>query len=213
MKKIMLALIVLVSLTKVASAQKGSILLYGNVGFGSATDSFGFKSSSYTINPGVGLQLSDNWTVGLNFAFGGSSEDATGAPNPTTPNVNNTTTTFFNIGPFLRYTYAINTIFSIYGQANISYLSGTKDIPAVPSGSYTGFGTELFPAIGVNLKHGFALNLSFGGLAYQTKTYKGGTYNSSTDIAPTSSTSQFAITLGQGATFGISKNFGGTAKK
>ena len=111
MKKIMLALILLVSLTKVASAQKGSILLYGNIGFGSSTDSFGFKSSSYTVNPGIGYQVNDKWTVGLNLEFSGTSEDKSTPINPSTPSGNNSTTSAFNIGPFLRYTCAINNTF------------------------------------------------------------------------------------------------------
>jgi hypothetical protein len=208
MKKIMLALIVLVSLTEVATAQKGSILLYGNIGFTAASDSFSAKSSAYTINPGIGLQLNDRWTAGLNIAFGGTRQDATTIG---IPSGNYNTTSFFNIGPFLRYAYPISNVFSIYGQAELNYLSG-KSTPYLTDGStYTGFGANLFPAIGINIKNGYAINLSFGGIAYQTKTYKGNDYSNNPNMA--NATSQFAITLGQGATFGISKNFGGTTKK
>ena len=209
MKKIMLALIMLVSLTKVATAQKGSILLYGSVGFSSASDSFNAKSNAYIINPGIGLQLNDHWTAGLNLAFGGTSQATTsnGIPNGDGHN----TTSFFNIGPFLRYAYSINNTFSIYGQAEINYLSGNTSPYLTDEISYTGFGANLFPALGINIKNGYAINLSFGGISYQTKSYKGEPISNNPYLS--GSSSQFAVTLGQGATFGISKNFGGTKSK
>ncbi len=208
MKKIILAVVVLVSLTKVASAQKGSILLYGNVGFSAASDSFNAKSNAYTFNPGIGIQLSDNWTAGLNIAFGGTRQDATTTGVPTG---NYNTTSFFNIGPFLRYAWSISPVFSVYGQAEINYLSGNSTPYLTDETKYTGFGANLFPAIGINIKNGYAINLSFGGLSYQGKSYKGESISNNPYLS--GSTSQFAVTLGQGATFGISKNFGGSKKK
>ena len=203
----MLALLVLISLTKVTNAQKGSILLYGNVGFGATTDSFDTKSNAYNFNPGIGLQLSNNWTAGINIAIGGSRyEQAEG----NVPTGNYSTTSTFNIGPFIRYAYPISNVFSVYGQFELNYLSGNSTPYLIDEGSYSGFGTDFFPAIGMNIKNGWAINLSFGGISYQTKTYKGDAYNSS---AANNSTSQFGITFGQGATFGISKNFGGSTKK
>ncbi len=212
MKKIFLITLVITSLTKVSIAQKGSLFVYGNVNFSSSTDSIAFKSNSYSINPGIGYQLGDNWTVGLNFAFGGTrTETSSTLSGPPIPSGNYSTSSFFNVGPFFRYSYSINSIFSLYGQADFNYLSGSKSPYATDGGSYTGFGTDLFPAIGVNIKNGFAINLSFGGISYQTKTYSGQGYNSVQGNL--SSASQFAITFGQGATFGISKNFGGKKLK
>jgi hypothetical protein len=208
MKKIMLVLIVLVCLAKVSNAQKGSFLLYGNVGFTAASDSFAAKSNAYTFNPGIGLQLNDNWTVGLNIAIGGSRKDATTIG---IPSGDYNTTSSFNIGPFLRYAYPISNIFSIYGQAEVNYLSGKQTPYLTNSSSYSGFGADFFPALGVNIKNGFALNLSFGGISFQTKTYKGEDYTSTPSM--NNSTNVFAVTFGQGATFGISKNFGGSKTK
>jgi hypothetical protein len=206
MKKVMLVLLVFVSLTKVSNAQKGSILLYGNVGFSAATDSFGTSSNAYNFNPGIGLQLNDKWTAGLNIGIGGSRSEVTTASVPTG---NYNTTSTFNIGPFIRYAYPISNLFSVYGQFELNYLSGKSTPYLLDEGSYSGFGTDFFPAIGMNIKNGWAINLSFGGISYQTKTYKGDVYNSNTGTAPNNSTSQFGITFGQGATFCISKNFGG----
>jgi hypothetical protein len=207
MKKVMLVLIVLVCLAKVSNAQKGSYLLYGNVGFSASSDSLTTKSDSYNFNPGIGYQYNDNWTLGLNIAIGGSRQEVV-VGNVPTGNYN--TSSSFNIGPFLRYAYPISNIFSIYGQLDLSYLSGKETPYALDEGSYSGFGADFFPALGVNIKNGFALNLSFGGISYQTKSYKGDFY-SNTGIS--NSASQFAVSFGQGATFGISKNFGGSKTK
>jgi hypothetical protein len=206
MKKLVFALLVLISITKVANAQKGSTLLYGNLGFisnrtTSAGDTAYEKSYTYYFNPGYGYQFNDRWTVGLNIGVGGTKQEL--PPTGGTGNSGNyNTTTFFNIGPFLRYSYPLSNIFSIYGQAEVNYLSGKNSPFELVSTSYTGFGANLFPAIGANLKNGFALNFSFGGIVYQETTNKGAL----------NSASQFAVTFGQGATFGISKNFGGKKK-
>jgi len=210
MKKAVLILFVLMSLAKISEAQKGSWLLYGNAGFGSSSDSFDFKSNAYTISPGIGYQFKDRWTAGLNFSFGGTRNEIPASPE--VPSGNYDETSFFNVGPFLRYSYPISDIFSIYGQAEVSYLSGNITPYGLDGGSYTGFGADFFPAIGVNIKNGFALNLSFGGISYQTKSYKGQYYSNQIPSAANSA-SQFAITFGQGATFGISKNFGGEKHK
>jgi hypothetical protein len=216
MKKAMLALLILISITEITNAQKGSYLLYGNVGFTSATDFYGETSNSYIINPGIGYQMNDNWTLGLNVGLGGNRQEV---PQGTSnvPSGNYTVNTSFNIGPFIRRTYSISNIFSVYGQLEFNYLSGTytpnnAPVNGIVGGSYNGFGTDIFPALGINIKNGWALNLDFGGLSYQTKTYKGAYYTLA-PVSVTNSANQFAVTFGQSAVIGISKNFGGSKKK
>lgn len=63
---------------------------------------------------------------------------------------------------------------------------------------YTGFGGTLFPAIGVNLKKGFALNFTFGGLSFVSSKTKG----------ESGRATDFTLGFGSGAGLGISKNFG-----
>jgi hypothetical protein len=204
MKKLMLAVLVLISLTEAANAQKGSYLLYGNVGFTSSTDYYGGTSNTYVINPGIGYQFSNNWTLGLNIAVGGTRQQ-TEIANVSIDGYSNTN--YFNVGPFLRRAYSISNIFSVYGQLEVNYLSGTTNPYLLSSGSYSGFGTDLFPAIGINIKNGWALNLAFGGISYQTKSYKGDYYANNQTVT-NSPTNQFAVTFGQSAIIGISKNFG-----
>ena len=75
---------------------------------------------------------------------------------------------------------------------NTNFLSGKT--AGVKS---NGFETTIFPAIGVNLKNGFALNFNFGSLGFMTGKVKGEKKSSS-----------FGLNFGSGAGFGISKNFG-----
>lgn len=168
-----------------ANAQKNSLLVYGNLDYeyhqktpvsGAATESNMFKFS-----PGLGYQFTDHWTAGLNLSTSSEKYDS-----------DDDKITTFAVGPFVRYAQPLSDIFAVYGQLNVNSLSvknaGIKS---------NGVSAELFPAIGVNLKNGFALNFSFGSLAYKQTQVKGdGEMNQS-----------FGLSFGSGVSFGISKNF------
>src|ERR1700739_1504740 len=188
MKRIFFIVLTLLC-TSAAFAQQGSWLLYGNLGYTAVSDSFNFTSSSWFINPGIGYGLSDKITIGASFAFGGTSSSA--AINATTPSSNNNTTSSFAAGPFIRYTCPISEIFFAYVQADGDYQSGKTSPYALQTGTYSGFGADLLPAIGMNIRNGFALNFSFGGLSYQTRKYTGNVYDAPGNIAPTANGSQF----------------------
>jgi hypothetical protein len=194
MKKVFLAILVLSSLAKTTNAQKGSILLYGNLGITSTKDEAGDKTSNFAIMPGVGYQFNDKWTAGLNIGVGSTS---------TTPNGgSSTTTTSFNVGPFLRYTKPLSNIFSVYGQLDLGFTS--TSFPS-PEPSASGFAASVWPAISINVNNGLALNFAFGAISYSS---------TSTTVSGTSfSSNSFGISFGSGASFGVSKNFGGSSKK
>lgn len=164
-----------------AEAQKNTLLVYGNLDALSAKSATGVKSSTFSISPGVGYQLDDHWTAGVNLA---SHNTKSGSPE--------VKTTSFGAGPFIRYAYALSDIFAVYGQFNANVLAGKT--AGVKSNGFQG---NLFPAIGVNLKNGFALNFNFGSLAFGSNKVKGA------DAA-----THFGLSFGSGAGFGISKNFG-----
>ncbi|SEI98969.1 Outer membrane protein beta-barrel domain-containing protein [Dyadobacter koreensis] len=162
-------------------AQRNSILVYGNLGINSSKTASDIKTSSFSFSPGVGYQWDDHWTGGVNFQ---TTSGKTGSPE--------IKTTSFGAGPFVRYAYPLSDIFAVYGQLNTSFLSGkTSGV------KMAGFESTLFPAIGVNLKNGFALNFNFGSLGFATGKVKGEKNSSS-----------FGLNFGSGAGFGISKNFG-----
>jgi len=164
-----------------AHAQSNSILVYGNLGINSSKSASDIKTSSFSFSPGVGYQWDDHWTGGVNLQ---TTSGKTGYPE--------IKTTSFGAGPFVRYAYPLSDIFAVYGQLNANFLSGkTAGV------KMAGFESTLFPAIGVNLKNGFALNFNFGSLGFATEKVKGEKKSSS-----------FGLNFGSGAGFGISKNFG-----
>jgi len=180
MKKLILGLLLTCSGLS-AHAQRNSILVYGNLGINSSKSPADVKTNSFSFSPAVGYQWNDHWTGGVNLQ---TSSHKTGSPQ--------IKSTSFGAGPFIRYAYPLSDIFAVYGQLNTNFLSGKT------SGVKTaGFESTLFPAIGVNLKNGFALNFNFGSLGFGTSKIKGQEKSSS-----------FGLNFGSGAGFGISKNFG-----
>jgi hypothetical protein len=183
MKKIIFAAIIIVTASISAKAQTGSILVYGNVGI--STNNNGGngnpKTTVTSLNPAVGYQFNNNWTAGLSLGYSNANSDYTSQQ--------------FSVSPFIRYAKTISPIFSIYGQFQAGYVHSVYDPGSIKA---NGFNAQLFPAVFINVKNGFGLNFSFGGLTYNSIKPSGGSANNS-----------LAFTFGSGASFGISKNFGG----
>ena len=184
MKKTLTAMLLGIVFT--ASAQKNSLLVYGNLDVLSNKDAAGMKSKTFSLSPGVGYQFTDHWTSGINLALGSSKY---GSPQMKT--------SLFGAGPFIRYAYPLSDIFTVYGQLNTNVISEKNN--GVKS---NGFQASLFPAIGVNLKNGFALNFNFGNLGFGSNKVKGA-----------EAATNFGLSFGSGAGFGISKNFGLKSQK
>lgn len=165
-----------------AQSQSNSILVYGNLGINSSKSSAGVKTNSFSFSPAVGYQWNDHWTGGVNFS---TTSGKAGYPEIKSSS--------FGAGPFIRYAYPLSDIFAVYGQFNANYQS--SKVGGVKGNGFEGM---LFPAIGVNLKNGFALNFNFGSLGFGTNKIKGASKSSSS----------FGLNFGSGAGFGISKNFG-----
>lgn len=165
-------------------AQSGTVLVYGNLDLQTSKDAAKVKTNQFSFTPGVGYQWNDNWTGGINLNLS-SGKVSSGS--------DELKASGFGAGPFVRYAYPLSSIFAVYGQLNTNMLSAKID--GVKS---NGFEAVLFPAIGVNLKNGFALNFNFGNLSFVRSKVKG----------DSGSTNDFALNFGSGAGFGISKNFG-----
>ena len=181
MRKVLLILF-LTAINIPTVAQKGSTLLYGNLYYQYFENSpYGLGvGSNLSINPGVGYAFSNRWTAGLNVSFGFM-------------NNNNLHHRSYHGGPFVRYTHPLSEIFSVYGQFETSY-GIYKD-----EGSEDGniFFAGLFPAVELNIKNGFALNFSFGGINYIRTTTSG--------LAGIGTS--FTVHFGSGLNFGVSKRF------
>ena len=112
MKRVLIAAIALASFTQVANAQAGSILLYGDLNVSTGKTAGESSYSSLSINPGVGYQFNDNWTAGLQFGIGSTSDEI-----GTTGNKDKTSE--FNVGPFIRYTKKLGDIeYQVLSPAN-----------------------------------------------------------------------------------------------
>jgi len=182
-----------------AFAQKGSVLLEGNLSFDDAQypnlpSGPTTSSLSFSISPLLGYQFCAHWTAGILLGYNYSeSKD---------PHI--TSVIAYSVGVFGRYTHALSSWVSIYGQLQavrmdegeiINNANGNPEDLNVGS-------IQLFPALFFDVKNGFRLNLSFGGLEgdlYHVHTV--GTYEKN-----------ISLTFGNSVLLGVSKNFGGHRK-
>ena len=181
MKKVFFSVILALTVCG-AYAQQNTLLVYGNLGINSTKSADDIKTNTFSFSPAAGYQWNDNWTGGVNVHV---ASGKTGSPEIKSSS--------FGAGPFIRYAYPLSPIFAVYGQLNTNFLSNK-----VAGVKGKGFEGTLFPAIGVNLKNGFALNFNFGSLSLVTSKMKGASESST----------NFGLNFGSGAGFGISKNFG-----
>ncbi|MFT3935369.1 MAG: hypothetical protein QM726_17215 [Chitinophagaceae bacterium] len=191
MKKVLFVAIVLAVVSKNVNAQTGSILVGGSIDFSSAKTAgitSDTKTTNFAFSPTVGYQFNENWTAGLVADIGSSKT--------TVPNVTSTTTVF-DIGPFIRYAKSISNTFAVYGQLQGAF--GTQKENSVRSSLAD---IKAFPALFINFGHSFGLNFSVGGIEYNSSKPSG-----------SSASNEFSFTFGRAVGIGISKNFGGGKKK
>ncbi|MBO9619815.1 MAG: outer membrane beta-barrel protein [Niabella sp.] len=202
MKKIVLSLFSLAVIAG-ANAQSGTVLVGGNVGVhtknyvGTGNTTADGKTTQFEIAPTVGYQFNDNWTLGVTGGVGLSK---------TEPKGSNTVskTSDFNVGPFVRYTAPVSDIFAIYGQLQGGYQGYTDKTETTVGGATTtvkstgnGGYARLFPAVFINVKNNFGLNVDFGGVEFNSLKAKGANKAANT----------FDFTFGRTFNIGISKNF------
>jgi len=143
MKKLLVAALALVAVMQQANAQKGSILVGGSVGIGTAkspstpNDS---KQTQFNFNPTIGYQFDDNWTAGIT---------GTVQTNKFTNSLNvDSKSSTIGAGPFVRYSKTLSNIFSVYGQLEGVFGSSKSNGTKVNSFSTV----NAFPAVFINVK-------------------------------------------------------------
>lgn len=175
MKKLLVAVVIL--LTTIASAQKNSILLGGNVGFSS--DKIGdSKLENFEFSPKVGYQFADKWTAGVEGSI----------MNVKTTGMDKTEK--YKIGGFVRYSTPLSELFSVYVDLGAGYQNTSLNNA---KGMYASFDPGLF----INMKNGFGLNFSIGGINYDNLDGKNDPRQE-----------RFGFNFGKTLNIGISKNFG-----
>lgn len=179
-----------------ANAQKGTILVGGNISY--ASEKYEYqngeeKTNEFSFSPKVGYQFNDNWTVGGEFTVGSSKEDFDGGDKIKDND--------FRLGAFLRYSVPLNQTFSAFAdfglgfqnQKRKEYDNGNLVSKSKADGMYVG----VTPALFINMKKGFGLNFNIGGLGYETLSFD----NNGPDY------SEFYFNFGQTINIGVSKNF------
>jgi len=174
MKKLLVAVVIL--FTTMASAQKNSILLGGNVGFSS--EKIGeSKTEGFDFSPKVGYQFSDKWTLGVEGTI--ANEKVAG----------NERTEKYKAGVFTRYSVPLSNLFSFYTDLGVGYQERSID-------NTKGVYASLTPALFINMKRGFGVNFSIGGIDYNNYSAKG-----------TAREQRLDFNLGNSVKIGVSKNF------
>ncbi|MDR6762429.1 hypothetical protein J2Y38_002640 [Flavobacterium sp. 2755] len=175
MKKLLVAVVLLV--TTMMSAQKGSILLGGNVGFGS--EKIGDdKYENFEFSPKVGYQFADHWTAGVEGSITNSKISGLDRQEE------------YKIGAFARYSTPLSQMFSFYADLGTGYQTRTLDNA---KGIYASFD----PGVFINMKNGFGVNFSIGGINYNNLSGKN-----------IDREENFKFNFGKTLNIGISKNFG-----
>ncbi|PXY41491.1 hypothetical protein DMB65_05935 [Flavobacterium cheongpyeongense] len=178
-----------------ANAQKGTILVGGNIGYTSEKSEYRFtesKTNEFSFSPKVGYQFHENWTVGGEFTVASSKSGFTGDEQKRNA---------FKAGAFVRYSVPLSQTFSVFADMGAgfqnakvkNYDNGSLDSKSKADGLYLG----VTPALFINIKKGFGLNFSIGGLGYETLSYD----NNGPDV------NSFYFNFGQTFNIGISKNF------
>jgi hypothetical protein len=175
MKKLLLAVVLLV--TTIASAQKGSILLGGNVDF-SSKKTGDAKIETFEFAPKVGYQFTNHWTAGVEGAIKNEKESGSSRKES------------YKIGAFTRYSTPLSELFSFYTDLGVGYQDTTLN-------DAKGMYANLTPALFINMKRGFGVNFSIGGVYYDNLGGKG-----------TPRQEHIGFDFGKSFNIGVSKNFG-----
>ena len=210
----------------------GNFLLYGvgsySNSYGTGTQKFGGANSvtsdnpqyiNWRIAPGIGYNITDNLTLGVDGSYGESKTNFDRRTITTFPATTKYHTFEYTMGPFIRYSYPLGEHFFAFGQFTAHYVRGrsTTYTSAQSVGgavyskddNYKGVDGMLTPALGVKLTKSLGLTFAIGSVNYSyIKTnYSTQGYAAGTEL--TGKQFGFGATFGQEFTFGIQKYFGG----
>lgn len=236
MKKILLSIVAAgFALTSFAHGngsgmEMGNILLYGMGTYsnqhGTSTSKFGTANSStvdeprvlnYQIAPGVGFNITDNLTIGVDASYSGT-KTTYDKKTITIPGTDQIKTFDYGVGPFVRYSQPLSEHFFAFGQFTAHYLKGRetyRTATAVNGGNtyvrddnYKGFDASFIPAVGAMLTKTLGLTFAVGGIGYQYQKYDYSTQNLAPGSSLESKNNEFIVTFGQQFNLGIQKYFG-----
>jgi hypothetical protein len=192
-------LILSMAMFSMVHAQKGTVLVLGNVGYYSRKSDVSLggspKQNSFNFSPKVGYQYADNWTVGFESSIGNAQDTYY----PSLEYKSND----LSIGGFLRYSKPLGGNFSAYVDLGTGYHNTNQSQyngginPSSSTLKGNGFYIGVTPALLLDISKGFGLNFNFGSIGYSTLDYSNSGYD----------TQNFHFRFGQAFNIGISKNF------
>lgn len=152
--------------------EKGNIIVEGNLGFSSSTDTdsdesgdlFESKTSTFSFNPKAGYFISDKFAVGIQLNLNSSKmEDTVLAIDPNFSE--ETKASVFGAGVFARYYFLdLGKRFKTYGEFGIGFASGNVETTETgatdPTTDYdvSGFGAGVSLGINYFVSECFAIN-------------------------------------------------------
>lgn len=153
MKKLLLSLAIVLCASVGAKAQ-GNIWVGGSLSVVSSKAGSADRTTDYSIMPEIGMGLSDNLGVGVQFGYGHEEADKTNT---------------FKIAPFARYKFLQGDLASLFVDGGVMYQYSK------PKGSNETniFGVGFKPGVMVNVSEKFALILKYGSLGYAYGKTKG----------------------------------------
>jgi hypothetical protein len=188
MKKLIL-LFALVGGISYANAQigSGSLMIGGGLNFNTSSSETtnggttvdGPTTTSFGISPRVGYFFTDNLAVGLELGYNSTSTKITPATPP--PDEIKSTTSTFEVSPFIRYYSPIADKGGAFLQATVSFATGTDKDETTTGGTtvttesdISSFGVGINPGIYWFITEKIGLEGTFGFLGYTSETIKTG---------------------------------------
>lgn len=213
MKKIIIATLTLFSVLS-AQAQKNSILLGTDFSLKRVNGYNDEKTNNVTFTPVIAYEVADNWFVGAKTSL--SFDKHTYSSDQLLDTKIQDKAYESRIGGFVRYYKPFNETFGIYADLGAGYQQYRSD-SKIDSGNpiynetdmiegnrVRGYGyyIDFAPALFINFKNNFGLNVSFGGVEWSdTKE------NVSLDYKNYNKSKDFDLTFGKSIHVGVTKKF------
>lgn len=213
MKKIIIATLTLFSVLS-AQAQKNSILLGTDFSLKRVNGYNDEKTNNVTFTPVIAYEVADNWFVGAKTSL--SFDKHTYSSDQLLDTKIQDKAYESRIGGFVRYYKPFNETFGIYADLGAGYQQYRSD-SKIDSGSpiyneadmievnrVRGYGyyIDFAPALFINFKNNFGLNVSFGGVEWSdTKE------NVALDYKNYNKSKDFDLTFGKSIHVGVTKKF------
>lgn len=213
MKKIIIATLTLFSVLS-AQAQKNSILLGTDFSLKRVNGYNDEKTNNVTFTPVIAYEVADNWFVGAKTSL--SFDKHTYSSDQLLDTKIQDKSYESRIGGFVRYYKPFNETFGIYADLGAGYQQYRSD-SKIDSGSpiyneadtiegnrVRGYGyyIDFAPALFINFKNNFGLNVSFGGVEWSdTKE------NVALDYKNYNKSKDFDLTFGKSIHVGVTKKF------